>query len=146
MIMSERKKKKKRKNGFTLVELVIVIAILAILAGIAIPVITTTINASKKSVLDSDRATIEMVMKEALSAYRTEIKYPKYNSKAPYAATVSDVLVENQIDPSVMSIRRIGGKEYCIYWDNLVEGAYIKSGTGITEYNLSTRVASLGSM
>ena len=86
------------------------------------------------------------VMKEALSAYRTEIKYPKYNSKAPYAATVSDVLVENQIDPSVMSIRRIGGKEYCIYWDNLVEGAYIKSGTGITEYNLSTRVASLGSM
>ena len=138
MIMSERVSKKKRKNGFTLVELVIVIAILAILAGIAIPVITTTINASKKSVLDSDRATIEMVM--------TEIKYPKYNSKAPYAATVSDVLVENQIDPSVMSIRRIGGKEYCIYWDNLVEGAYIKSGTGITEYNLSTRVASLGSM
>lgn len=146
MTMNERVSKKKSKSGFTLVELVIVIAILAVLAGIAIPVITTTINASKMSVLDSDRATVEMILKEAFASYKTEIKYPKYNSKAPYAATVSDVLVENNIDPQVMSIRKIGGTEYCIYWDTVKECTYIKSGTGITEYNISTKVSSLGVM
>ncbi len=63
MTMVQKIQANRSKKGFTLVELVIVIAILAILAAIAIPVITTTINSAKLSALESDKTTIDMVLK-----------------------------------------------------------------------------------
>lgn len=146
MNMKEKFLKKNSKKAFTMVELVVVIAVLAALAAIAIPVITTSINASKRSVLDSDSATVELLLKEALATYKADIKNVKYNNQPAYAATVGDVLKENQIDLNIMSVRKIGGVEYAIYWNNAIEGTYLKSGTGITEFSMTTKVASLGSL
>lgn len=106
-------KAKKRKKGFTLVELVIVIAILAILAAIAIPVITTTINSSKMSVMESDAATLNMLIKEAVNVSKIKMKGVYYNGAAPANATIEDVLIANNIvaDDDFFT-RDIGGKEY----------------------------------
>ena len=145
MIMKERLKAKRAKNGFTLVELVIVIAILAILAAIAIPVITTTINSAKMSVLESDSATVEMIFKEALAAYKTDIK-TTYKGKPAKTATLSEVLEENNIDLKIMSKRKIGGIDYCIYWDNATEGTVIKSGMAASTLNLGKHVYDLGTL
>lgn len=143
------KKKLLRKNtkkAFTLVELVIVISILAILAAIAIPVITTTINSSKLSVMESDSATVEMMLKEALTAYKSDIENVEYNGNSPDTATVEDVLIENNIDLNIMSMRKIGGVDYAIYWNNAIEGTVLISGSGITEFDLTTQISDLGTL
>ena len=145
MTMKEKLRSKISKKGFTLVELVIVIAILAILASIAIPVISTTVNSAKLSALDTDSTTVEMLFKEAFSAYKTGMK-TTYNGKEPSAATLNDVLVENKINPKVMDVRKVGGTNYCIVWSSLLEGTGIKSGTEAVKMDLSQPVSSLGTL
>ena len=104
----------KNKNGFTLVELVIVIAILAILAAIAIPVITTTINSSKMSTLESDCQSIDTVIKSALVEYEANIKNVTYNTNPLTASTrVSDILAETNLS-DIQLERTIGGTNYYV--------------------------------
>lgn len=144
MNIKERIKKVKSKKAFTLVELVVVISILAILASIAIPVITTAINSSKLSTLQSNSATVEMLIKEAINTSKAEIKNIKYNGKDLSSATVEDVLIQNNVDLSVLSVQKIGGVDYAIKWDNTVRGTVIVSGAGITAYDPSTaKIATL---
>lgn len=145
MTMKERVNNNRSKKGFTLVELVIVISILAILASIAIPIISTTVNSAKMSALESDSTTVELLFKEALAAYRTDMN-TSYNGKSPSAATLNDVLVENTIDSTIMDVRRIGGVEYCIVWSNVVEGTVVQSGTAAVKMDLTKKVSDLGVM
>ncbi len=130
MTMMQKMQAKKSKKGFTLVELVIVIAILAILAAIAIPVITTTINSSKMSTMESDRTTIDMILKEAVNTYKASITTTTYNSKTAATATVDDVFTENNLAVTLLDPRTIGGSDYVISWNG--SNAVISSGTGIT--------------
>ena len=57
--------KKNIEKGFTLVELVVVIAIPAVLAAIAIPLLSSTIESSQRSTALSDAQTLELALKEA---------------------------------------------------------------------------------
>ena len=121
MTMIQKMQAKKSKKGFTLVELVIVIAILAILAAIAIPVITTTINSSKTSVLESDTATVNMLVKEAINNRTAGISTTMYGtiSATDDALTVHDVLAANDINDTAPDFyaRNIGGTNHTIGWD-----------------------------
>lgn len=119
MTMMQKMQAKKSKKGFTLVELVIVIAILAILAAIAIPVITTTINSSKMSTMQSDCATVNMLVKEAINTSKAEIKTTTWDGSAYSTADLGAILKENDLiaandATSVTSFctRTIGGVEY----------------------------------
>ena len=143
MTMQQKLQAKKSKKGFTLVELVIVIAILAILAAIAIPVITTTINSSKLSTMESDTATVNMLLKEAVNTSKASIKTTTWNGQTADAASVKDVLEENDIrtDAEFFS-RHIGGKDYTIVWtdkDNaaIQGGDYEATGDPIENMNVS---------
>ena len=126
----------KKKKGFTLVELVIVIAILAILAAIAIPVITTTINSSKMSVMESDAATLNMLVKEAVNISKVELRGITYNSKSAALATVADICKENDIgqggnytvDDGTFFSRNIGGVSYTMVFTKNI-GIEISGGT-----------------
>ena len=100
MTMMQKIQAKKSKKGFTLVELVIVIAILAILAAIAIPVITTTINSSKISVMESDTATMNMLIKEAINTSKASITTTTYDGKTAAAAKIEDLCKENNLGQS----------------------------------------------
>ena len=146
MIMSERIKvaqdKKNSKKAFTLVELVIVIAVLAVLAAIAIPVITTSINSTKISVMESDAATVEMLLKEAINCSKVQLN-TLYNNQRVVNASVKDVLIQNHIDDSVMEVKKIGDLQYAIYWDSMQQGTSLHSGTSITKYNVDTKIAAL---
>ena len=141
MTMMQKMQAKKSKKGFTLVELVIVIAILAILAAIAIPVITTTINSSKLSTIDSDKTTVDMVLKEAVNTYKASIWTTTYNSNNASAATVGDVFSEQGLAATLLDSRTIGGTDYQIRWSNGAAvvgsgaspaGSAISVGTSIT--------------
>ena len=143
MTMQQKLQAKKSKKGFTLVELVIVIAILAILAAIAIPVITTTINSAKLSTMESDTATLNMLLKEAVNTSKASMKNTKWNGQTADAASVHDVCVENNIDDSTnYYTRHIGGVDYTMNWtsnDNLAiaGGDYTADGTPIEGKNIS---------
>ena len=143
MTMQQKLQAKKSKKGFTLVELVIVIAILAILAAIAIPVITTTINSSKLSTMESDTATVNMLLKEAVNTSKASIKTTTWNGKAADEASVKDVLEENDIRTDDDFFKRhIGGKDYEIVWtakDNaaIQGGDYEAEGEPIKDKNIS---------
>ena len=131
MTMMQKIQAKKSKKGFTLVELVIVIAILAILAAIAIPVITTTINSSKLSTMKSDKATLDMLLKEAINTSKASIYTTKYNNKSfadQAGVTVKDVLLENNITEPAGGLtdffsRKIGSETYKMQW-KLENGAF----------------------
>ena len=119
--MNEKiKRTKKSKKGFTLVELVIVIAILAILAGIAIPVITTAINSSKLSVMKSDAATMNMIVKEAVNTSKVDLRLSQYNGKTAMLANLGDVCIaanlgqsgKYKVDDGTFFEREIGNKTY----------------------------------
>lgn len=146
MTMSQKMKaaavRKNSKKAFTVVELVIVIAILGILSAIAVPVITTSINSSKLSVMESDAATVEMLLKEAINCSKVKLN-TRYNNKTVANATVKDVLTENHIADSVMEVKTIGGVQYAIYWDTTTQGTSLHSGSGVTAYNVNTSIASL---
>ena len=117
MTMMQKVQAKRSKKGFTLVELVIVIAILAILAAIAIPVITTTIKAAKLSTLESDCATVNMLVKEAINTSKAEIKATKWNGQDYTTVTISDICAENDIDDSGdFYSRSISGSTYEMVW------------------------------
>ena len=152
MTMMQKMQAKKSKKGFTLVELVIVIAILAILAAIAIPVITTTINSSKLSTLDSDKTTVDMVLKEAVNTYKASIDTTTYNSKMAKSATVSDVFAEQDLDLKILDDRTIGGSHYRIIWTGSAcsvssgTAAITTAPTGGTILASNTSIASLSSM
>ena len=111
---------KKSKKGFTLVELVVVIAILAILAAIAIPVISNTINSSKKSGAANDAQTLELGLKEAdaqIVAGDTSL----YTTGT--AATVNDVCVKKSIDiPYTVTV---GGTTYTLTWTSDQKCVYL---------------------
>ena len=114
---------KKSKKGFTLVELVVVIAILAILAAIAIPVISNTINSSKKSGAASDAQTLELALKEAdaqIVAGDTSL-YTK-------TSTVKDVCDKKAIklDASVS----VGSKTYNLVWTTDEKCVYLDKSSG----------------
>ena len=142
MLMSSKLKSVKSKKAFTLVELVIDIAVLGVLAAIAIPVITTTINSAKLSTLESDSATVEMLLKEAINTSKAGMK-TEYNNKRVINATVADVLIQNNVDLDVMGVHDIGGQSYAIYWETTAQGTSIHSGTGISAYDINTSVARL---
>lgn len=109
--------KKNSKKGFTLIELVIVIAILAILAAIAIPVVTTTIHSAQMSVMESDAATLNMLLKTAVNEMENEVQPTMYNSKVVSPSTnVNDVMIENNIS-DIEFTRKIGGVDYYLVWN-----------------------------
>ena len=120
--MKQRIKAVKRnsKKGFTLVELVIVIAILAVLAGISIPVITTIVNSSKLSVMQSDAATMNMVVKEAVNTSKVELRLSQYNGKTAMNANIGDVCIAANLGQTgkftiadgTFFTREIGSKTY----------------------------------
>ena len=117
MTMQQKIQAKKSKKGFTLVELVIVIAILAILAAIAIPVITTTINSAKISTMESDTATLNMLLKEAVNTSKASMSNTTWNGKTAASATVGDVCSENNITITANYFTRtIGGASYVMVW------------------------------
>lgn len=142
MSMLKRLKTKNSKKAFTIIELVIVIAILSILAAIAIPVITTTINSAKLSVMESNMATVEMLIKEAVNTSKTNLR-TTYNNKTPNTATVEDVLIQNDVDLEVMDVQDIGGVEYAIYWKNATQGMELKSGTSVDAFDITTLISDL---
>ena len=146
MTMMQKMQAKKSKKGFTLVELVIVIAILAILAAIAIPVITTTINSSKLSTMESDRTTIDMLLKEAVNCSKASITTTTWDGNDYTTATVGDVLTENGLATTLMDVRTIGGVDYVIQWDTTAETTVIASGTGLTNYDTTTAITTLATM
>ena len=146
MTMMQKVQAKKSKKGFTLVELVIVIAILAILAAIAIPVITTTINSSKLSVMESDAATINMLLKEAMNNQVASISTTTYSGVAATDTAnlkVEHVLKENNI--SVDLLRNIGGDSYVIAYSTanggFVVSAAVSGTTGWTPIDSASTIA-----
>lgn len=138
MTMMQKVQAKRSKKGFTLVELVIVIAILAILAAIAIPVITTTIKSAKLSTMESDCATVNMLVKEAINTSKAGIKATKWEGQDYTSATIANVLKENDIDTTgEFYTRHISGGTYDMVWTaakNIqVQGdGYDATGTPIT--------------
>lgn len=142
MTMSDRIVRKKSKRAFTLVELVIVIAILAVLAAVAIPIITSSINSARISTMESNSATVEMLIKEAINTYEANISMD-YNGKSVTNATVKDVLIQNGVDTSVMDVKQINGMEYSISWSTVQQGTVLISGTHITPYNIDNKISSL---
>ena len=156
MTMMQKMQAKKSKKGFTLVELVIVIAILAILAAIAIPVITTTINSSKMSTMESDCTTVAMLVKEAVNTQMAGISTTKYGSKAATdeTLTVGDVLAANDIavaadDKGSFFTRSIGGEKYTIGYtttDGVLAIAVAGSGKDVTTNTVFTSATTIKSL
>lgn len=146
MTMMQKVQAKKSKKGFTLVELVIVIAILAILAAIAIPVITTTINSSKMSVMESDTATVNMLIKEAINNQQAGIGTTTYAGVAATSKTtltVSHVLTENNLPSGTdFFTRSIGGVSYKMVADysNGLTISVTSTGTALTA---ATKIADM---
>ena len=127
MTMMQKVQAKRSKKGFTLVELVIVIAILAILAAVAIPVITTTIKSAKLSTMESNAASLNMMVKEAINCSKAKIKATTWNDKNYLDATIDDVALENDLynettkeewsATDAFYYKSIQGKPYGIEWD-----------------------------
>ena len=128
---------------------VILLVLGPIIAAIAIPIIVTTNNSSKLSVLESDTSTVNMLCKEAVNTYLVNSDTYKYNGKTAAEATVGDVLIENQVDyDSDFLSRTIGGYDYYMGVDDDGDivvcsygGGYGASGQGISAETKITYLA-----
>ena len=128
---------------------VILLVLGPIIAAIAIPIIVTTNNSSKLSVLESDTSTVNMLCKEAVNTYLVNSDTYKYNGKTAAEATVGDVLIENQVDyDSDFFSRTIGGYDYYMGVDDDGDivvcsygGGYGASGQGISAETKITYLA-----
>ena len=111
MNMREKMKKAKKKSGFTLVELVIVIAILAILAGIAVPVVIVAINSGRISVMESDAATLNLLVGECIATSKAGITTTTYGSAGHTAdvATIEDICETNGLGDDTFPIKPSAG-------------------------------------
>ncbi len=108
----------KSKKGFTMIELIIVIAVIAILAGIAVPVISSVMRSSKLSVFESDSKTVEMMLSDALMQYEAGDKHTKYNNApASLSTKVEDIMKANDLNDIEYS-QKIGGVMYYMTWSN----------------------------
>ena len=132
--------KRNSRKGFTLVELVIVIAILAILSAIAIPVIITTINASKLSVMESDCATMQILLDSAVAEYDTGVCHTVYNNRVVCGSTtIADIMTEHHLEHVDFS-RTIAGVNYYMTWK---KGALSISNTSTNLITSSTTLFDL---
>ena len=124
------------------------IAVIAvIIVAVAIPIAKTNIKNSKLSAFESDCATANMLVKEAVNTYKARIKVITWNGKNADSATVGDVLVENDMygaDESDFYSRTIGGETYELVYDN---GNITISGEGYSSkgepINKNTSIAGL---
>ena len=143
-MLKNLRKRGKSQKAFTLVELVVVIAILSILAAIAVPVITSSMNSARISTMKSNRATVDMLLKEAVNTSKVSLTTVKYNNKRVSEATVEDVLKENNISLDVMKVHKIGSVQYAIKWISTQEGAVLESGTSVQAYDITKKIADIG--
>ena len=82
------------------------------------------------SVLESDTATMSMLIKEAVNTYKARITTTKWNGKTAAEATVHDICVENDIDDSgEFYTRTIAGIEYSMVWSGDDPSLKISGGT-----------------
>ena len=96
------------------------------------------------STLDSDRTTVDMVIKEAVNTYLVGNTTTTYNGKTAADATVEDVLTQSEISSDVLS-RTIDGETYTFVYTNTGDvrisgGEYDSKGMAITA---STTIVSL---
>ncbi|MBQ1546735.1 MAG: hypothetical protein IIZ59_04305, partial [Clostridia bacterium] len=97
------------------------------LAAVAIPVITTTIKSAKLSTMESNAASLNMMVKEAINCSKAKIKATTWGpDNANYeTATIGDVALENDLytqdqfdaDDFTFYSQDIQGKTYQIGWD-----------------------------
>ena len=124
----------KKKNG--VVPVVIAgVAVLAVAAAITIPVVNAVSNSNraptrenssefssaieemKLSVFESDAATLNMLIKEAVNTSKASMTNTHWNGKIAAEASVHDICVENNIDDSAgYYSRTINGETYVLVW------------------------------
>lgn len=109
--------KLKNKLGFTLVELVVVIAVFAILAAIAIPVVTNTINNAILNTALNNKVTINNCIAEAKVDVMTR-NQATYGIYASYGTvTVGQVIKTNGIS-SACNPQTYYGREIIPVWNS----------------------------
>lgn len=95
----------KDENGFTLVELIVVIAILGILAAIAVPRFTGTLNQSKNN---ADKASAQIIA-DAAARYITD------QGSVPDSLTISTLQSAKYLDSNIKP--QSGGTSFTITID-----------------------------
>lgn len=135
------------KKGTSLTAILTIAVIAVIIVAVAVPIVNARSEAQSLSILKSDCATSNMLVKEAVDIYKARIKAMTWNGKTADYATVGDVLVENDIygaDESDFYSRTIGGKTYEMVYDN---GNITISGEGYSSkgepINENTSIAGL---
>ena len=88
--------------------------------------IVTTVNSSKLSQMESDTATVNMLVKEAVNTYKAGITAHTFNGQPAAEATVGDVLSENGIEYDYDFFERdIAGETYSMKWSYDTEKVFV---------------------